>query len=153
MGACGEGRQGSEPPDAAFVAQSLVAANTTVRFDASASRDNGLIMYYAFDFGDLLAPVEILALPFAEHSYELPGDYQVTLTIEDDLGNRSRRTRPLRVLAEADYRPCTSAPGSCDVGVSACESGECIMRPPVCFRDPDCDPGLVCTADRRCGTL
>lgn len=60
-----------------------------VNFDASASRDpDGRIVSYNWRFGDWSYPEDTTG-PTASHVYERPGEYQVTLTVTDDDGNRN----------------------------------------------------------------
>ncbi|MEW6684374.1 MAG: PKD domain-containing protein [Nitrospirota bacterium] len=53
---------------------------TAVTFDASGSIPSGFISSYTWNFGDG-SPLEILATPFASHTYQDDGVYTVTLTV------------------------------------------------------------------------
>jgi hypothetical protein len=52
----------------------------TVRFDASASTDDGQIVSYSWDFGDGTNGQGVRS----DHAFALAGRYQVTLTVTDD---------------------------------------------------------------------
>ena len=52
LAACGSPHVGTDEPTATFVARSVVPLGEEVVFDGSLSTDNGLIVSYAFDFGD-----------------------------------------------------------------------------------------------------
>ena len=99
--ACGEERRGTEPPTAVIEAPHTAAPYVEVAFDGSRSSDNGLIVSYGFDFGDD-SPVLISFSPTARHAYAEAGTFIVTLTVEDDLGNRGHATHELRVSEAAD---------------------------------------------------
>jgi len=94
--ACGEARRGTDPPTAVLEAPHTAAPLVEVAFDGSRSSDNGLIVSYGFDFGDD-SPVLISFSPTARHAYAETGTFIVTLTVEDDLGNRGHATHELRV--------------------------------------------------------
>lgn len=65
-----------------------------VAFDAGASTDpDGLVMRYEWNFGN-----GVNRGPELLHTFSEPGTYEVTLTIIDDGGKRSRRTRTIEVL-------------------------------------------------------
>ena len=75
-----------EPLDACFTfLPERPAAGAGVTFDASCSSANlgGTITSYGWNFGDGGTGTGVSA----EHSYEFPDNYVVTLEIEDDLGN------------------------------------------------------------------
>jgi tetratricopeptide (TPR) repeat protein len=58
-----------------------------VSFDASASSDpDGKIQRYLWDFGVGKAESEVYYSEFAEHTYNRPKKYNITLTVEDDKG-------------------------------------------------------------------
>lgn len=65
-----------------FASPASTAENEVVTFDASASRDDGTIVSYAWTFGD----GETAIGKQVTHAYELAGTYLVTLTVTDDRG-------------------------------------------------------------------
>jgi len=75
--------------------------NETVSFDASASTPNGgTIISYEWDFGD--DTTTIITSPIVTHTYTEPGDYNVTLTVEDAAGNNATDTVKITVLLDTD---------------------------------------------------
>jgi len=72
--------------------------NVTVNFDASGSKSgNGFITNYGWDFGDGTPPVNEVD-PFATHMYVSPGDYLVTLTVTDSIGESGSLSKSLSVI-------------------------------------------------------
>lgn len=66
----------------------LAPIGTEFTFDRSASYDpDGTIVSYEWDFGDGCSTIS--SEPTAYHSYDLPGLYNVTLTVTDDMGAQS----------------------------------------------------------------
>jgi glucose/arabinose dehydrogenase len=65
-------------------------SSLTMDFDGSRSRDpdGDTPLTYVWNFGDGSAPVETAA-PAISHTYQEPGKYAVTLTVEDGRGKRS----------------------------------------------------------------
>ncbi|SEI72848.1 PKD repeat-containing protein, partial [Cyclobacterium xiamenense] len=68
-------------------------APLTIQFDASESEANGIIVSYAWDFGDdnsstLVSPV---------HTFTAPGTYTVTLLVTDDAGDTAETTLTITV--------------------------------------------------------
>ena len=125
LAACGQPHQGKDPPTAAFVARSVVPLGEAVQFDGSWSKDNGLIVAYAFDFGDD-SPVLVTFSPHARHSYVTASVFHVTLTVEDDKGNVGHATHQIKVTEE--WAPCTEGLDCRPEG--ECREGECwIARP------------------------
>ncbi|HWR98272.1 MAG TPA: PKD domain-containing protein, partial [Candidatus Methanoperedens sp.] len=85
------------PPtaQAAVTGRSTVShAGDTVTFSGAGSDDDqdldglGGVASYRWDFGDQTAPVTT-ATPVIEHTYAAPGDYQASLTVEDNNGEWS----------------------------------------------------------------
>jgi PKD repeat protein len=68
----------------------------TFNFDASASTDNGRIVDYHWDFGDNTESNS--SVPTADHLYDHPGIYDVTLTVTDAGGNIATRSIRITVL-------------------------------------------------------
>lgn len=81
---------GGQVPVAALRATPVTGdAPLRVNFDASASRDqDGRIVSYSWQFGDWSSPEDTTG-PTVSHVYERPGEYQVTLTVTDDNGNKN----------------------------------------------------------------
>ena len=80
----------------------------TVRFDASRSTDlDDDIVSYAWDFGD----GSMSQGSAVTHEFDRYGEYPVTLTVEDSVGNTSTTTRSVQVLAAPApsfrYQPST----------------------------------------------
>ncbi len=120
---CGEPRAGADPPEARFTGRSSAPAGSTLLFDASESEDNGLLMFYEFDFGDGSRSVRSFS-PIAEHTFIEAGEFTVTLTVEDDLGNPGEVRH--NVLISDAYEPCQD-PLDCDAD-STCVDKECRIR-------------------------
>ncbi|MCU4718195.1 PKD domain-containing protein [Halapricum hydrolyticum] len=69
----------TEPPVADAVTTQTTATNKTIGFNGSGSGDNARIVGYQWDFGDGTTA----AGPEVSHTYDDPGDYNVTLTVTD----------------------------------------------------------------------
>jgi PKD repeat protein len=84
-----------QAPTAAFdMTLSRSAGGTNFAGDASASTDaNGVIVGYAWDFGDGAKSNGALA----SHTYASPGVYSVTLTVTDDSGETNHLSRFVHV--------------------------------------------------------
>lgn len=90
-------------PVAAFTADLTSGpATLSVRFDASASSDDGKIVKYSWDFGDGSAEgllrhygqdIKNQDTPIIGHYFFKPGTYDVTLTVTDDKGQVSSPAR------------------------------------------------------------
>lgn len=97
------------PPVAAFTySPNLPYSQELVTFNATESDDpNGFIFSYTWDFGD--GNTSTFSVPLAEHPYEELGEYNVTLTVMDNLGatNSTMQTLCVRshVLALFSYFP------------------------------------------------
>lgn len=72
-----------------------VAVHTPVTFNASGSSDNVGIMSYIWDFGDGQSGADVAV----SHTYSIPGNYTVTLTVIDAAGNSD--TDALTIILEA----------------------------------------------------
>jgi plastocyanin len=87
----------NQAPTASFDQE--VTTDLTLRFDASASSDpDGSISSYEWDFGDGTSG----AGEMVEHTYDSPGDYDVTLTVTDGDGASSETTRTVTATTTAD---------------------------------------------------
>ena len=88
---------GGEPPvcNAGFGYKAFAFDNIT--FDGSNSTDDGTIVEYEWDFGDGTSVLSSNQ-PTILHAYEDPGQYTVTLTVTDDMGNSSSCTAPVLIL-------------------------------------------------------
>lgn len=104
------------PQPSFFASPASAAENEAVFFDASASRDDGQIVSYAWNFGD----GRMGSGRQRSHSYELAGTYQVTLTVTDDRG-LSASTAPTPYVVTAAVNPTavfTFSPTDPSVGTS-----------------------------------
>lgn len=87
------------PQPSFFASPASAAENESVFFDASASRDDGQIVSYAWNFGD----GDTGTGRQRSHSYALAGTYQVTLTVTDDRGlTASTAPTPYPVVVAAN---------------------------------------------------
>ena len=139
-GGCGEPRWGQQYPMATFVCDMPLEVNELAVFDASFSRDNGLIESFSFDFGDG-SPIVVSFSPRLHHRYREPGSYQVMLEVTDDLGNIAFEER--RVVVVERLEPCS---GNC-AGHLECVSGRCRYTPAQC-RSEDSEYG--CPSEKVC---
>ena len=117
----------NDVPTAAFSA-TPAGAQLGVAFDGSASVDpDGSISDFAWDFGDGSSGTGALIT----HQYAVPGDYDVTLTVTDNLGATDSSTQTVSVnlpeitvagaganLATADNTIDRDAGGLLDLGTS-----------------------------------
>jgi chitinase len=88
-------------PKAAFLfSPTTPKAGDDVFFDGSASTDDGQIVSYAWNFGDGSTGSGKQAV----HSYDLAGEYTVTLTVTDDRGGSST-SAPQNVAVGANTAP------------------------------------------------
>ncbi|MBI3265396.1 MAG: PKD domain-containing protein, partial [Acidobacteria bacterium] len=87
------------------------SAFSSVSFDASASRDDGAITNYSWQFGDGSAGSGVRPT----HQFRSAGDYQVTLTVTDDRNLSASITRTVTVsavgLPTADFSFSPTRPG------------------------------------------
>jgi PKD repeat protein len=109
-----------KPPVAQFTAPASITVGQSVVFDASASTPTpggSSIAQYLWQFGDgsVVPPSES---PQESHTFNAPGTYTVTLTIEDELGKKAETQQEVTVLA-ASPPPCTANCG----GTSSTTSG------------------------------
>jgi len=66
----------------------------TILFDAVGSRDDGQIVSYHWNFGDGSTGSGVRVA----HSFDLPGQYNVTLTLTDDRGRTAQTTKQVSVV-------------------------------------------------------
>ena len=124
---CGAPRAGDNPPEAVFTGLSTVVPGTTILFDSSLSKDvKGLIGSRTFDFGDG-SPAVVMFSPQAEHTFEDADNYDVTLTIKDDLGNTDSVTHT--VIVVEGWMGCDVSVDCASTG-SHCVDRECVIAPP-----------------------
>lgn len=96
---------GNQPPLAEFTySPAIIYAEQTVNFDASNSTDpDGDELEYSWDFGD---PNATTSNPntdkgvTASHIYTVPGNYNVTLVVEDGKGGIDELSIEIAVLSE-----------------------------------------------------
>jgi PKD repeat protein len=99
------------PPVAIFTySPPIPYVREPVFFDASASYDpNGFIFSYAWDFGDGNATV--ISTAEIVHVYMIPGEYNVTLLVMDNLGATDSTSKTLLVKDHATASFSYSPPG------------------------------------------
>jgi len=95
------------PPVANFTfSPETLYACGTLTFDASASfNPYGSIIKYTWDFGD--GNTTTTMSPIVNHTYSVPGTYNVTLTVTDEFGLTNSTVTSLIVLRD-DVPPITS---------------------------------------------
>lgn len=101
-----DNRVGNTPPTADFSVLPLLANQRgVVKFDASASSDDGWIVSYHWDYGDgqnetymreLLRDINLTAK--ATHTYAQSGTYTVTLTVTDNNSTTATASAPVTIL-------------------------------------------------------
>jgi PKD repeat protein len=94
------------PPVPSFVYSPQEPTTTDyVEFDASGSFDAapGQIRRYEWSWGD--GTSIMLSMPRTSHRFLLPGTYNVTLTVTDDLGAKGRKSADLTVTPGQNHPP------------------------------------------------
>jgi aqualysin 1 len=86
-----------QPPFASFVSS---CPKGQCAFDASGSTDDHGIVSYSWNFGDGSAPVTVTS-PSTTHSYLARGEYTVTLTVNDGVGQTGETQRIVRIRRAA----------------------------------------------------
>lgn len=81
-------------PGAEAGSDQTVNEGAVLHLDGSASSDNVRVTSYRWDFGDQSSAIGVAVT----HVYSVPGDYVVTLTVEDVAGNVASDTLVVRVL-------------------------------------------------------
>ncbi|MBM4248850.1 MAG: PKD domain-containing protein [Euryarchaeota archaeon] len=83
----------NQPPTADAGGDQSVDAGETVLFDGSGSRDpEGGLLKFSWDFDDRDGLQGDASGPVADHVYTRGGDFTVTLTVTDEMGQSSRDT-------------------------------------------------------------
>lgn len=92
----------NQAPVAAFAASN---SNLVVAFDASGSSDpDGTVASYLWDFGDGNTGTGVSA----SHTYAAAGDYQVALTVTDNLGLSTKLTKTVTAAVAVNKAPVAS---------------------------------------------
>jgi len=86
---------GAPVPDFSFL-PTAPAVNELVIFNASASSDPDGIASYTWDWGDS-DPAVTKTTPGENHDYAAAGTYTVTLTVQDNTGQKSSRSKQVLV--------------------------------------------------------
>lgn len=108
------------PPNGAPLASFTFSPNApreedTVQFDASASRDDGTISSYSWDFGDGKTGSGLRTT----HKYTVRGAYVVTLTVTDDRGQSTSKSETVNVTGLSNPTASfTASPSNATVGQS-----------------------------------
>ncbi len=104
--------KGNQAPIVTGVSEDLRVSNVgqTINFTASASDPDGSIVSYAWDFGD--GKNATTTTPTASHSYALPGNFIVLLTVRDNGGATTTNDGNLTyvVVKIRDVRTPTAPP-------------------------------------------
>jgi PKD repeat protein len=118
---CVAGESAYSAPTASFVADQQASTGEPVNFDASASTDPGSnsasatyartsysigsgLASYSWNWGDGSPPTSSSS-PTATHSYANPGNYEVSLTVRDNLGFTSTLTQEIAVTGTGQQAP------------------------------------------------
>jgi PKD repeat protein len=93
-----------EPPTANFTFTPMVpAVGQDVLFNGNSSMDpDGTVRIWSWSFGDGYYQ-QYFGYPFAEHIYNSPGNYTVTLTVTDDSGLIASKTLTIRVIPRPQH--------------------------------------------------
>jgi chitinase len=86
-----------------YFSPTLPKAHETILFDGSQSVDDGQIVSYFWNFGDGAAATGVSAI----HTFDLPGTYNVVLTVTDDRG-LATASAPKPVLVSQATAPMAS---------------------------------------------
>lgn len=87
-------RPHNQPPVAQFVAFAAGGGTASIRFDAGDSVDaDGELLSYQWDFGDGSSGSGVVVT----HTYDAPGNYIVTLTVQDEGGLRDGKISSIRL--------------------------------------------------------
>ena len=110
----------NSPPQASFSTRVDSQTPLTIHFDAGASRDNGQITLYRFDFGD--GNFEASSNRLVSHSYQSPGNYTVRLTVTDDMGATHTTTQTVLVATQSGNVAAVSLDTMLPSGISSLAS-------------------------------
>lgn len=131
-------------PRARLSAPLYAPVGEPVTLDAGASYDpDGAIVAYSFSFSDGAGQVTLPA-PDIQHTFQLPGAYEVAVVVRDDAGLLSRATQ--LVVVRSDPPSCQTA-SECSLGA------ECRADLHLCYAN---GPGVgsgdaECQTDTACG--
>ncbi len=143
LGGCGEDPGRGAYPLATFTHPLPLVVGEPAVFDASPSRDDGIIERYRFGFGDG-TPVLVTGAVSVVHVFDRSGMVKVRLDVVDDLGNVGYEVRSIPVVAQRP-EPCESDSDCCER--CTCSHGRCLAAPSECRSwEPSygCEPGLIC---------
>lgn len=101
LSGCGDPRRDGDGPDAWFIGPAEARPGEALLFDASSTQEAGLKMSHRWDFGDGTKAV-ISFDAIAEHTFDEEGEFDVRLTVTDDLGNTGERTQKVLISAEPE---------------------------------------------------
>jgi len=102
--------EGNDPPVADAGEAVLGVVGRPVLFDGNGSTDlEGPIVRYDWDYGDL-SPVDVDAGPEPEHTYNRPGEFNVTLTVYDE-GDKQDSDSTGVSIDPANFAPVADANG------------------------------------------
>lgn len=87
----------------------IVGANEWLKFDGSASCDDGEVVSYDWNFGD----GQYATGPNVEHRYLYPGTYNVVLTVTDDDGGQSSFVERIQVMGGPPCNADLPSGGTC----------------------------------------
>ena len=91
---------GNRRPTASIVAESKsVYVNDKIIFSGNSSSDDNEVVKYHFDFGNN-KQTDWITDPWVEYYYDLAGEYEVTLNVEDDEGVRSSSGDSVIIVVE-----------------------------------------------------
>ena len=89
----------SASPVASFTSTSIGVLQVPTSFDASASYDpDGTIIIYSWEFGDGMT--DFAASPTTAHQYAKMGNYQVNLTVMDNMGSQGKYSKIVAIQTE-----------------------------------------------------
>ncbi len=137
----------NQPPQALFGYSGQMVVQGIINFNASSSYDpEGHALTYAWDFGDSSA--DTIVNP--SHSYSAEGDYTVTLTVTDNLGQSDTTTRLMHIAPLSGLQAAFNVTGeylvgseiSFDAGASTAPSGRTIVSYDWDFGDTTTAAGI-----------
>ncbi len=122
---CGQARKGGDGPEARFIGPAKAQPGVNLLFDARDTEEGGLKMSHRFDFGDGSRSV-VSFDGIAEHIFDEVGEFTVTLTVADDLGNEGSVSHNVQIVE--DYEGC-DGDVECGAEDTYCVDRECLIRP------------------------